>query len=164
MELRRLVAPLAARDAVPALAAGSPMVLACPDGSAVMVAASLRERLGSPLGVWLSVSASYPAALAARDVATLSHLIDLEHVVVDGENASASAAAVRALLSDEPVDFANEAATLRGAYNRPAPPRPVRVWSVDGDALVGDGIRLRARGRAASGAGEVTSYRDEAPA
>jgi hypothetical protein len=159
MELARLDAPLAARGQVAAAAAGlGPVVVSCSDGSAVLVVASLRDQLSGPLGVWVSVSEQYPAALVARDVATLSWLVDLEHVVVEGERSGDQAAVVRSLLTDDEVNFVNAVATLSGAYNRPAPPTAVTVWSYDGDALESPGARLVAAGREDTAAGVLTRF------
>ena len=113
---------------------------------------------GCPRGIWLRVDEDYPAALAARDVATCSWLTTLEHVVIEGENAAAQAAVVAALLTNDEVNFANEAATLRGAYNRPAPPRPITVWHATGETLVAGETRLTLAGRRDSAAGELTDY------
>ncbi|MFI5034818.1 MAG: hypothetical protein ACHQFZ_01260 [Acidimicrobiales bacterium] len=159
MELRRLDVTLSRRDRVPAVCAGSPapLVLWWRDGDPVVATASLGAAVTEPLGVWLEVTGAYPAALAARDVATLAWLVQLSHVVVDGENALDSAAALSALLTNDEVTFTNAAATLRGAYNRPAPPAPVTVWAFDG-ALRSGGRRLRERGREESPAGPLTRF------
>lgn len=145
MELRRLDTPLIALEALAETISGlgGSVVLSCHDADTVMVCAALSVDLSGPLGVWLEVSDDYPASLAARDVATLSWLIRLEHVVISAATlASAHADVVRVLLSDDEVDFENEVATLRGAYNRPAPPAPVRVWSFDGAELTDDDVVL----------------------
>jgi hypothetical protein len=42
---------------------------------------------------------------------------------------------VSALLTNDEVNFVNGVASLRGAYNRPAPPSPLTVWSYDGEVL-----------------------------
>jgi hypothetical protein len=96
-------------------------------------------------GIWLEASEGYPAALIARDVKTLSHLMHLGAVVVDASsNAAQHAEVVRRLLSDDTVDLSNDVATLSGAVNRPAPPRPVRVWHVTDEGLCRDAEVLRA--------------------
>jgi hypothetical protein len=160
MEMLRLDAPLARRDRVAAVvdASRAPVVLACPDGSAVILAASLAGELTGPVGVWLEVTDEYPAALAARDVATLAWLVDLALVVVEGASAPDQADVVRALLTSDEVNFANPVATLRGAYNRPAPPRPVAVWSYDGAALVSGDARLLDAGGRDSAAGALRRF------
>jgi hypothetical protein len=129
MELTRLSAPLARLGQVARVVAeqSGPIVLSCSDANSVMAAATLRGQLDRPIGVWVEVSANYRAALAARDVATLSWLIELEHVVVEAQH--------QALLTDDEVDFTNDVARITGAYNRPAPPKPITVWSFDGDCL-----------------------------
>jgi hypothetical protein len=90
------------------------------------------------------VNADYSAQLCARDVKTLSHLVALRHVVIEAESRSfAHAAIVRALLTNDEVNFDNELATIRGAYNRPAPPAPLTVWSADDNALTSELATLR---------------------
>ena len=138
MELTRLSAPLARLGQVARVVAGhaGPVVLWCSDANSVMAAATLSGLLDRPIGVWVEVSADYGAALAARDVATLSWLIDLEHVVVEAQHQATSHAEVlEALLTNDEVDFTNDVARIAGAYNRPAPPKPITVWSFDGDCL-----------------------------
>jgi hypothetical protein len=138
MELTRLSAPLARLGQVARVVAeqSGPIVLSCSDANSVMAAATLRGQLDRPIGVWVEVSANYRAALAARDVATLSWLIELEHVVVEAQHQATSHAEVlEALLTDDEVDFTNDVARITGAYNRPAPPKPITVWSFDGDCL-----------------------------
>ena len=116
---------------------GGPVVASLIDGD-VVVALGARERSLGPLGPWLSVGPDYPASMAARDIATLSWIADFDHVVIAGERASEQATVVRAMLTDDEVNLASDVLTLRGAYNRPAPPRPITVWySLDGH--LGDG-------------------------
>jgi hypothetical protein len=138
MELTRLSAPLAQVGRVARIVSEEtgPIVLSCSDANSVMAAASLHGQLNRPIGVWIDITLGYSAALAARDVATLSWLIDLEHVVVSAEHqATSHAQVVAALLTDDEVNFSNDVATISKAYNRPAPPKPVTVWSFDGDCL-----------------------------
>ncbi|MDE2281720.1 MAG: hypothetical protein KGJ92_02980 [Actinomycetales bacterium] len=107
----------------------------------VVVALGARDRSLGPLGPWLTVGPDYPASMAARDVATLAWLGDFEHVVIAGERASEQAAVVRAMLTDDEINLESDVLTLRGAYNRPAPPRPITVWySLDGH--LGDGTTV----------------------
>ncbi len=116
---------------------GGPVVASVPDGD-VVVALGARDPSLGPLGPWLVVGQDYPASMAARDIATLSWLGDFDHVVIDGERASEQAAVVRAMLTDDEVNLATDVLTVRGAYNRPAPPRLITVWyTVDGH--LGDG-------------------------
>jgi len=82
------------------------VVLQCSDADTVMAAATLGGELDRPIGVWLEISPGYTAALCARDVATLSWLIDLEHVVVAATEKSRSHAdVVEALLTNDEVNF-----------------------------------------------------------
>jgi hypothetical protein len=127
--------------------------------NATMIVASLRDRLTGPIGVWLEISEDFSAPLAARDVATLSWLVQLDRVVVAAaDNASAHADVVRALLTNDEVNFANDVATLRGAYNRPAPPRPLEVWHYDASTLRHEDVVLVERSRVTTAAGELTIF------
>ena len=138
MELTRLTAPLAHLGDVASVVSEKtgPIVIKCRDADSVMATASLRGQLDRPVGVWLEVSPEYSASLAARDVATLSWLIDLEHVVIGAEQLAPSQAdVVEALLTDDEVNFVNEVTVLARAYNRPAPPKPITVWSYDGKTV-----------------------------
>src|SRR5487761_1753753 len=146
-------------DALVEHANTSHVVISLRDADPIITLGSLHDRLTQPLGVWLELSEDYSAQLAARDVATLSWLIPLDTVVVSSASAEASAQVLEALLSADEVNFANEVATIVGAYNRPAPPRPITVWSFDGSMLRhGDEI-LRAASTASSDAGDVTTFR-----
>jgi hypothetical protein len=138
MELVRLTTPLAhlSEVAIVVSAQAGPLVIACTDADPVMAAATLRGQLDRPVGVWLHVSSDYSPAVASRDVATLSWLIDLEHVVVSAEHDAPSHADVlEAMLTNDEVNFANGVAVIVKAFNRPAPPKPIAVWSYDGRTL-----------------------------
>ena len=121
-------------DAPGALNVGN-ILFSCSDADSVMCLASLRGDLSSSVGIWLEVGNDYPAALCARDVATLSWLVDLREVVISGDDADAQAEVVRAMLSDEEITFSNKVANIVGAYNRPPPPNPIRVWSYENGSL-----------------------------
>jgi len=110
-------------------------VISVRDADTIISVGAHHDRVTRPLGVWLELSEDYSAQLAARDVATLSWLVPLESVVVSSQNAPASAQVLEALLTNDEVNFTNDDATLVGAYNRPAPPAPVAVWSWDGTHL-----------------------------
>ncbi len=149
-----------AADLARALAATPDAVLVwrCRDADTAVAAAALTAE-GRPtrLGLWLEVSADYPAAIAARDVKTVAALVGLSDVVVEArEHVAAHAEVLEALLSGGPVDLANEVATLHGAYNRPAPREPVRVWAHEGGRLVGGGRRL---GLVATGSDALGEWR-----
>lgn len=136
MTLVRLLAPLANFNDVAGYAADHDVVVGCTDADTVIAVAALRERVSRPLGVWLVLSDDYSAQIAARDVATLSWLIPISRVVIErGIDAPAHADVVRALLTNDEVNIVNDAATIRGAYNRPAPPTLIDVWSFDGAQL-----------------------------
>ena len=52
------------------------------DADTIVALSSLHDELKDPIGVWLELSADYPAQMAARDVKTLSWLATLDTVVV----------------------------------------------------------------------------------
>jgi ribosomal protein S11 len=136
----------------------APVVLSCENANTIIVAAALEAARTTSLGVWLEVGAGYAASLAARDVATLSWLVSLDHVVVHGPDAPEQAQILTALLTNEQVTFVNDVASIKGAYNRPAPPRTVRVWHVEGEALRAGDEQLRAVGTRNTPAGACTTY------
>lgn len=122
-----------------------PVVVRVDDADGAIALAGVVERLTGSWGVWLRADPGYGAGLIARDVKTLSTLLELDHVVIDAAgDAAAYAEVVRALLSDEEVTIHNSVARITRAYNRPPPPRPVTVWSVDTDTLR-DGDRVLRR-------------------
>ncbi len=142
MTLVRVTVALAGAADV-ALAPGD--LLDVPDGVAALAVAA---RGVDGVGPWLRVGPDYPASLAARDLAALSWVVDVRDAVVEGPRAADQARVVAAMLTDDEVNLVTPVATLRGAYNRPAPPRPITVWAyVDGELRVGD-RRLRARDEA----------------
>ncbi|MDE3083019.1 MAG: hypothetical protein KGJ39_06330 [Acidobacteriota bacterium] len=153
----RLEGSLARRAQISAVVAENPEVVLLGGETPPLVLASLAGDL-APRGLWLAIDEAYPASLAARDVATVSWLTTLEHVVIEGENAAAHAAVVAALLTNDEVNFANDVATLRGAYNRPAPPREITVWHATGETVITGATRLTLTGRRNSAAGELRDY------
>jgi hypothetical protein len=62
------------------------------------------------------------------------------------------------MLVDDEVSFTNEVATILGAFNRPAPPRELRVWSYDGDTLRSGEDELRAGRTQREAVGDVTVF------
>ncbi|MDE3044619.1 MAG: hypothetical protein KGJ10_07310 [Acidobacteriota bacterium] len=162
MALRRLVASLDARDDVaPVLRAGD--LLQIRHGDAAMVAAAWAETWVPGVGLWMLVDDEHPASLVARDVATLSYLVDLGPLVIEASRrATAHAQIVRALLTNDEVNFANDVATLVAAYNRPAPRVALRVGSCERDVVTLDAERLALRRRAPLGErdAEVWTYGD----
>jgi hypothetical protein len=137
MELVRLVAPRARLDAVVREANDHATLFQCSDADTVLVAASMVDLLTAELGVWLEISSAYRAQLAARDVATLAAIVPLRHVVIEAPaESSEHADVVRSLLTNDEVNFSNNVATIVGAFNRPAPPRAITVWSYKNDHLV----------------------------
>jgi len=135
------------------------VVVSVIDADSIVALSSLHDALKAPIGVWLEVSEDYSAQMAARDVKTLSWLVTLDTVVVSGPHAEASADVLTALLTNDEVNFTNGVATIVGAYNRPAPPRPVTVWSFDGDLLRHGDEVLRETSKATTELGVATTYR-----
>jgi hypothetical protein len=135
------------------------VVVALSDADTVVTVGSLHDRLNNPLGIWLELSADYSAQMAARDVATLSWLVPLDTVVVSAASAVGSAQVLQALLTNDEVNFTNGVATLVGAYNRPAPPRPIAVWSWDGALLRHGDEALREASSVSGRDFDETSYR-----
>lgn len=159
MELVHLAAALDRLEDVVDRAAQAPVAFSCSTGDTVIAAAALEGRLRGSIGVWLEVFEDYPAQMAARDVATLSRLIDLDHVVIASSRLAVERAeVVRALLTEEEVNFSNVAATLTGAYNRPAPARPITVWSYDDHALRSPVTVLYAISTTTDALGETTTF------
>lgn len=161
MAILRLSVPRVALDQIPSFVAGYDglVVLDCLDADTIICAAALKDQWTTHVGVWLEVSSEYPAQLCARDIATLSWIIELGDVVISAPtNAEDYAQVVRALLTDDEVTFTNEVATLTKAYNRPAPPRALRVWSSDGEILSSGGLRLARHSVVLEELGELTAY------
>jgi hypothetical protein len=159
MDLVRLDVRFDALDALVGQANAHHVVVSVLDADTIVTLGSLHDRLTRPVGVWLELSMDYSAQVAARDVATLSWLVALDAVVVSSTAAQSHAQVLEALLTDDEVNFTNGVATLVGAYNRPAPPTPVVVWSWDGTTLRhGDEI-LREASSESSDAGDVTTFR-----
>jgi hypothetical protein len=159
MTLVRLDVRFDALDALVEEANRRHVVVAVIDADTIAAVGSLHDRLTKPVGVWLELSEDYSAQMAGRDVATLSWLVPLDTVVVSAAAAEGSAQVLDALLTDDEVNFANGVATLVAAYNRPAPPSPVAVWSWDG-ALLRHGDEVLREASSASGpAFDETTYR-----
>jgi len=129
------------------------------DADTIVALSSLHDELQAPIGVWLELSADYPAQMAARDVKTLSWLVTLDTVVVSGPNAEAGAEVLEALLTNDEVNFTNGVATIVGAYNRPAPPSPIAVWSWDGTNLRNGDRVLQMASTETTELGDATTYR-----
>lgn len=159
MELVRLVASTTQLDDVIQLANERTVLFRCANADTVVVAASMSGRLTNPLGVWLEVDEEYRAQLAARDVATLAAVVPLGHVVIAASSLSEEHAdVVRALLTDDEVNFTNAVVSLVGAFNRPSPPSPLTVWSYDGQRLFSGDQVLSPRRDETSDAGELTFF------
>jgi hypothetical protein len=143
MRLVRVVASRTSRSAVAGFRDATP-VFRCNDADTAVVLGSWSDALTRDVGVWLRVSDGYRAQIAARDVRTLSVLTNLRHVVIEAaQRADEHAEIVRQLLSGEEVNFSNSVATLTHAFSRPAPPRPLTVWSYDKAQLTSPERTLR---------------------
>lgn len=119
------------RDLPALVAAASPddeVVVSVTGASTCAIVAGLADEWTRPVGVWLSPRAAHEAALCARDVATLSWLVDLRAVVVAGDGAAADyARIVAALLGGEAATVVTPSGSVRHAFNRPAPRAPVAI-------------------------------------
>lgn len=162
MELVRVVATREQQDEVVALSRTHAVLVRCSNADTVMAVASWRSALHAPIGVWLRVGEDYPAQLAARDVATLAAIVPLERVVIDAPyDPGQHADVVRALLTSDEVTFTNDVATLRDAYNRPAPPREVDVWTYEGAGLRRGDLTLREGPSTSRGTLSLTFFEDQ---
>lgn len=135
------------------------LIVSITDADPIVALGSLHDRVTNPLGVWLELSDDYSAQMAARDVASLSWLVPLNTVVVSSTKAEPSAQVVEALLTNDEVNFTNDVATIVGAYNRPAPPTPITVWSWDGTVLRHGNEVLRMVSSESSELGVTTRFR-----
>jgi hypothetical protein len=159
MQLARLDVTSAELEGLPVLVSEQdrPLVIRVNDADTVTILAGVSAEWAGSWGVWLRADEDYPAALIARDVKTLAALMEIDHVVIEAaSDVRSHAEVVSAMLSDDEVTLHNAVANITAAYNRPAPPRPVRVWSVEGDTLVHEERVLRHR----EVRGAVTFYRD----
>jgi hypothetical protein len=156
MELVRLVAPLERRVDVARLSKVFTVLFQCSDADTVIGLSSTPGELDD-CGVWLEVDDDYPAQLAARDVKTLSTIVPLRHAVIESTRAREHAEVVRALLTNDEVNFTNDLATIRGAYNRPAPRQPLTVWWFDG-ALHSEDVELNVVRAESTDAGELSYF------
>lgn len=119
------------RNAFPAGA-----LIECIDADTVVALSSRVHLPEAPVGVWLEVSSSYSAQMIARDIATLSHLITLDHVAIAAPaNSFEHTEIVRALLTDGPVSISNVAGDVVDAFNRPLPPNEITIWEVTPNEL-----------------------------
>jgi hypothetical protein len=160
MELVRLTTTIGALDFVaPVVGAQlAPVMLSWRDADTIIVTAALKERWTCPIGVWLEVGEGYTASLCARDVATLSWLVALDHVVVSAPEGAEHARVLEAMLSNDEVNITTRVATIKGAFNRPAPPRKLRVWSYDDGVLRSGEDVLRLASVSVGPAGELATF------
>jgi len=160
MRLVRVVASRTPRRTLSEFADATP-VFRCNDADTAIVLGSWSDALTSEVGVWLRVSDGYRAQIAARDVRTLSVLTNLRHVVIEAaDRPSEHADVVRVLLRGEETNFSNSVATLTHAFSRPAPPRPLTVWSYVHAQLTSPEGTLREVPREAPGDAELTYFED----
>jgi hypothetical protein len=160
MRLVRVVASSASSSVLTQFPDTTP-VFRCSDADTAIVLGSWSDAATRDVGVWLRVSDGYRAQIAARDVRTLSVLTDLRHVVIEAaDRASEHADIVRALLSGEEVNLSNSVATLTHAFSRPAPPRPLTVWSYENSELKSPEGTLREVPAGAPGDAALTYFED----
>jgi hypothetical protein len=160
MRLVRVDAPGTSSRAVTDVVDATP-VFRCNDADTAIVLGSWSEALTGEVGVWLRVTDAYRAQIAARDVRTLSVLMNLRHVVIEAaDRASEHADVVRVLLSGEEANLSNSVATLTHAFSRPAPPRLLTVWSYENGELTSSEGTLREGSRGATSDAELTYFED----
>lgn len=159
MTLVRLDARFDALDALADELNARRLIISFSDADPIVTLGSLHDRVTNPLGVWLEVSDDYSAQMAARDIATLSWLVPLDTAVVSAPKAESSAQVVEALLTNDEVNFTNDVANIVGAYNRPAPPKAIAVWSWDGTTLRHRSETLRIVSSESGDLGVTTRFR-----
>jgi alkanesulfonate monooxygenase SsuD/methylene tetrahydromethanopterin reductase-like flavin-dependent oxidoreductase (luciferase family) len=95
----------------------------------IVAAAALLARGEAIDAFVLTVDEGYSAAMAARDISTLSYLGTLHNVIIDaGEIGPDAVELINALFTNDAVSYENGAGELHGAFNRPAPENPPVVW------------------------------------
>jgi hypothetical protein len=160
MRLVRVVASRSSSGALAEVGDATPL-FRCNDADTAIVLGSWADALTGDVGVWLRVTDGYSAQIVARDVRTLSVLMDLRHVIIEAaDRASEHADIVRVLLSGKEVDFANSVATLTHVFSRPAPPRPLTVWSYRNGELASPEGTLREVPRSAPADKSLTYFED----
>lgn len=161
MRLVRVVASRTSSIALAEIGDDATPLFQCADGDTAIVLASWRDQLTREVGAWLEVGPEYSAQIAARDVRTLSVLTDLRQVVIAApDRSSEHADIVRVLLTGEEVNFSNGTATLRHAFSRPAPPKPITVWSYDDKQLTSGDVTLRVVQRDVTHDAELMYFED----
>jgi hypothetical protein len=141
MELHRYESSIHLLDEVAAYANVHTVLFDCTDGDTILAATKLGRLTKNAIGLWLHVGPEYPASLAARDVKTLSHLLRLDHVAISAtERPQAHASIVRAMLEGDDVTMTTKVARVKHAFNQPRPRRALKVWWVEGEELVSDGL------------------------
>lgn len=111
-------------------------VVVAVDGAATCaLVGALADQWTRRIGVWLVVHDGYGAPLAARDVATLSWLVDLSTVIVSSADKFVveHARLFAALLTGDEASVTTPAGSIAGAYNRPAPRAALRVATATQD-------------------------------
>ena len=95
----------------------------------IVAAAALLARGEAIDAFVLTVDEGYSAAMAARDISTLSYLGTLPNVIIDaGEIGPDAVELIEALFTNDAVNFDNDAGQLHEAFNRPAPENPPMLW------------------------------------
>ena len=135
------------------------VALSFDDVDTIVGVASLKDRWQGPLGVWLRIGPDYSASIAARDVKTLSWIVELTDVIIHGgHDVKHHSAIVQALLGDDEVNLKNQVASIRHAFNRPAPPRALKIWSWNGSELAHGDEVLHRVSRLDLNVGELESF------
>lgn len=101
-----------------------------------MLIAANAQQWSRPVAPWITVSRDYPASLAARELGTLSWIVELTDIVLssDDDQLEHHARIVHELLTSDPATIETPVATLVAAYNRPLPPLSPTIWLASGTA------------------------------
>jgi hypothetical protein len=105
-------------------------------GSIAMLIAANATQWRSPVAPWLHIDSDMSASLVARELGTLSFLVDLRDVVLssgDGHIKS-HARIVHELLKSDPASLTTPVATIDHAFNRPLPLRVPTIWISHGSS------------------------------
>jgi len=136
MSLNIFRAPLSHVEAYAEFAQRNVSVYDCTNYSVFEALASLSGKTSAPMGLFVELSDFYGGNLVARDIASVSQVVHIDNVVIAAPRfAKSHAQAIRRLLTGEIVRIRNRAVQLDGAFCRPAPPRAIKVWVLEGEEL-----------------------------
>jgi hypothetical protein len=98
---------------------------------AAMLVAASAARWPGPIAICQTVGGDVASSLIARDLKTLSWLVELAGVVLlaEPDEALSHAALISALTTRDDVSMENSAGKLAGAWNRPRPAQELTIWA-----------------------------------